>query len=207
MINTFNKYFPVVEKAVDEFPWGEKSSYCQFLAQTYYYVSHSTRMLAVAAGQLNLEDEFLHHRLLDHAREEKSHQLLAKHDLEQLGQVIASFPELPTTNAFYEPQFYKILYKDSTALFGYIIMLEGLAVRKGAAIYRTAAAAFGDKAATFLKVHAEEDVDHLEKAFKYVAKFSDKQIELVGQNLQQSCSSYALFLEGIKHSHFKAKAA
>src|SRR3712207_1317678 len=112
MRGLFDEGMAIAGKAVEAYPWKHKASYANALAQTYYYVSHSTRLLAVSASRFALEDEALHRRFAAHMVEEKSHHLLAAHDLKVLGHSLTDFPELPATHAFYESQYYKSGYQD-----------------------------------------------------------------------------------------------
>src|SRR5262245_13457821 len=80
---------------VDSFPWAHREAYAAWLAQTYYYVSHSTRLLALAASRYTVADDAFHLRCLEHLREEKSHEKLATADLKALGKTAREYPEFP----------------------------------------------------------------------------------------------------------------
>jgi hypothetical protein len=196
----FNSQLGILGQGVRRFPWQAESAYAEFLAQTYYYVGHSTRLLAASAARLGVEDEKLHHRFLKHTAEERSHHLLASHDLDKLGYALANFPELPTTAAMYECQYFRIEHRDPTALFGYILALEGLSVAYGREVYESALKGFNERACTFLKVHVEEDIEHLETAFSYIETLSETKQMLIRQNLVHSCHLYNVFLDGIASS-------
>jgi hypothetical protein len=87
---------------IRQFPWHEARAYAQFLAQTSYYVCHSTRLLGLCASRIGIEREKLHQRFLKHAVEERIHHLLAARDIEHLGFKLRSMPELPITGALYK---------------------------------------------------------------------------------------------------------
>jgi hypothetical protein len=150
------------------FPMHERRAYGDFLAQIYYWVSHSTRLLALAASRLGTEHEPQHRRFLEHAREESGHHLYAERDLKHLDLRVDDFPELAPTAALYQTQYYLVEHVHPTALFGYIIVLEGMSVLCGREGWKRASAAFGEKAASFLRMHSDADENHLPKAFAAV---------------------------------------
>jgi pyrroloquinoline quinone (PQQ) biosynthesis protein C len=184
-------------EAIRGLPWKDRSMYAQYLAQTYYYVTHSTRLLACAAARVDASREKLHHRLLKHAAEERSHHLLAERDLTALGLSVADLPELAMTRALYEPQYYRISYKTPAALFGYILALEGVAVTHGPSVYATARASHGDASTAFLRVHAEDDPDHLKEAFAIIASLNESEYAAVIDNFRWSCVMFRSFLSSI----------
>lgn len=185
--------------ALEAFPWEDRDRYAQWLAQTYYYVRHSTRLLAAAAARFPFDEggNALHSRFANHMAEEKSHERLAEHDLKQLGLALASFPELPATRQLYEPQYYKIEHQSPLALFGYILPLEAIGPALGSSIIARVSAAHGSKCCTFLNVHSEEDVDHVEKAFAMVAGLSAPHTGYVHDNIEQTVFAYVTMLSSI----------
>ena len=84
------------------FPWTKRAAYMGWLAQTYYYVRHSTRLLAVAAGRFphTRQGDTLHLRFGAHIGEEKRHELLCVRDIQALGGSIEAIAEQPTTRMF-----------------------------------------------------------------------------------------------------------
>jgi hypothetical protein len=183
-----------------DFPWDNPDAYADFLAQTYYYVCHTTRLLAVCASRLDVTREKLHHRFLKHAAEERSHHLLATRDIEGLGRTLVSFPERPLTAAMYESQYFRAEHVAPTAIFGYILALEGLAVTYGPHIYEAVARYHGDRASSFVKLHANEDPGHLESAFAELDTFSEREISLVQANFRFTTDLYSKVLADIVRS-------
>jgi thiaminase len=184
------------------FPWDSRRAYGDWLAQTYYYVRHSTRLLAAAAARFPLDERgsALHYRFAAHIVEEKRHEQLALHDLKQLGLSLDQFEERHSTRMFYEPQYYKIEHQSPSVLFGYILPLEAIAASQGKAISAAVVAAFGPKCDAFLRVHGEDDVDHLEKALRIIETVPEAERELLAQNLRQSTVAYCRILEEIMGS-------
>src|SRR5262245_41922475 len=109
---------------IRSFPFRDKRAYSEFLAQTHHYVVHTTRLLGLVASRIGPEREKLHSRFMKHAGEERSHHLLAEHDLRELGGNLASHPPLPATNALQECQYYRVLYREPTMIFGHVVTLE-----------------------------------------------------------------------------------
>src|SRR5688572_20045967 len=129
----------------DAFPWSSRYAYGDWLAQTYYYVRHSTRLLAAAAARFPFDDRgsALHYRFAAHIIEEKRHEELALHDLKRLGLRLDQFEERHSTRMFYEPQYYKIEQQAPSVLFGYIVPLEAIAAAHGSRIGAAVTTAFG----------------------------------------------------------------
>ena len=170
----------------EQFPFEQARPYGCMLAQTYFYVRHSTRLLARSASRFNSDLEPLHVRFGQHMAEEKSHHLLAEHDIRGLGLSLSEFPELPSTKSFYECQYYKSTDLDPTLLFGYILALEGIMVISGKQVYQRAVDSHGHKAVSFLKVHAEEDIGHLDSALKVISSLTPAQQEGIKSNFNQT---------------------
>jgi len=181
---------------IETYPWEDGRAYANWLAQTYYYVSHSTRLLAAAAARMPFTPfgNQLHHRCAKHMAEERKHELLAVHDLQVLGHHLNDFPELPATRMFYEPQYTKIDRGAPIALFGYILVLEAMSAAHGPMHVNRVVAAHGARAASFLKLHANEDQDHVAKALESLAELDAETARLVEENIEQSAFAYELLL-------------
>ena len=188
-----------LDRSLEEFPWQLKPAYGDWLAQTYYYVSHSTRLLAASAARFPCDERgnAFHHRFGAHIAEEKKHELLCLHDLKVLGLGVRDFPERHTTRMFYEPQYFKVEHQDPLALFGYILPLEAMSVSKGPWILERVHAAHGERASAFLKVHVNDDEDHLAKAFVALEAATEAQRALIEQNLRQTTAGYRAMLRDI----------
>lgn len=185
---------------VEGFPWEDRKAYADFIAQTYYYVRHSTRLLAASAARFALDERgsALHRRFAEHMAEEKSHERLALHDMKHLGESLENYPELPVTRMFYEPQYFKIEHLEPVALFGYILGLEAVGPRYGAIVNARIAAAFGRESTTFLRLHAEEDVDHLDKALRMIDATTEAERALIADNLCQTLYGYGAILTQVR---------
>ena len=182
-----------------QFPWTDRAAYMGWLAQTYYYVRHSTRLLASAAARFpfNRQGDTLHVRFGAHIGEEKRHELLCVHDIQVLGGSIEACPELLATRMFYEPQYYKVEHLAPSVLLGYILPLEVIAPQSGAAIIEHVTSAFGNKSASFLKVHAAEDVDHVQKALALLDALPPNERSWIEDNMRQTALAYVNILGAI----------
>ncbi len=180
-------------------PWTNSEFYKRWLAQSFYYTTHSTRMLAYAAGCSSVHEQAYYRRSLAHIREEQSHDLLAVRDLEKLGSQREKYSELGTTRALWEPQFFKTS-RQPKALLGYILALEQLAVLTFPALNSLLVETYGKEATHFVRVHAEDDPDHVEEAIRQIQECTPlERIEIL-KNYEQTCSVYRLLLEEIKAS-------
>src|SRR5688572_15694611 len=143
--------------------FSKRDIYVNWLAQTYYFVSHSVRLSALGASRLDV-DHPLARRMVAHTREETGHHLLAKRDIETLGRDLANYPVLGVTSAFYQAQYYKVLFEDPSHLLGQILMLEAVSVEIGPWLLEIVQEQYGPPACRFVEVHAREDQDHVQKA-------------------------------------------
>ena len=196
MKETLNEVVARLGRSIEQFPWEDQDSYVTWLAQTYYYVAHSTRLLAAAAARMPFSalGNQLHHRCAAHMAEEKKHELLAAHDLAALGRRVEAFPELPATRILYEPQYMKIEHVSPIALFGYILTLEAMSATHGPMNLERVVPAHGEHAAAFLTLHAREDQGHVAKALASLASLDESDCRIVLRNIEKTGVAYELML-------------
>jgi pyrroloquinoline quinone (PQQ) biosynthesis protein C len=198
MLPNYKSSVASMSEVIRTFPWDNKYAYAQFLAQTYYYISHSTRLLAASAARFSQADQSMHKRFLKHTDEENSHELLALRDLQKLGFKIQDFPELPQTKTLYEIQYCKIEHCDPAALMGYILALETMAGHDFSWLKEKATGLYGKECAKFIQVHADEDPDHIEKALKVIQGLSSERLDLIDMNIEQTALCYGDMLNACK---------
>lgn len=197
MLNAYEKDFrPSLFK--------DKEIYAAWLAQTYFFVCHSTPLLGYAMPHLKNAD--LRHHFENHLGEEKRHDLVALKDIERLGKDISQFEELNITKAFYHSQYYRISFEHGTSLLGYILLLEGLAVTWGKSIYEEVKDVHKNSC-LFLKVHAEEDPHHLEGAIETIMKLSPEEQKCIMDNLRFTDEIYKSMLMKVMASRSLKVAA
>lgn len=182
------------------FPWEDKLAYAEWLAQTYYMVNHSTRLVALAGAYAPLERNTLHARFVDHSKEERGHQLIAISDIKNLGYDVKDFPCLLPSACMYQVQYYWIQHRGPASFFGYTLALESLAFEFGPELYRRASTAHGQEAAKFLKCHSDADVEHMEKAEKEIKQLNPSELQLACDNLLLSTSLYRAMLTEIRRA-------
>ncbi|QDK41614.1 hypothetical protein DOM21_09140 [Bacteriovorax stolpii] len=196
-----NHSVSILLNSYESMPWENKDFYANYMAQTFFYVRHSTRMLALSAGRLNYEQQqMIHLRFLKHLGEEANHERLALNDLKALGYSIEDFKELNSTRFFYEPQYFKIEHQDPLALMGYILYLEVLAQKICPPLSKKLSTIYGKKAVTFLFVHGEEDPHHVEEAQKLLASLPPQTLEIITENLLQSSCAFNWMMKEIEDS-------
>ena len=183
-----------LSNVIETVNWKDKEKYANYLAQSYYYVRHSTRILSLAASRFSLEDSASHQRFLKHTHEENNHEKLLLMDLKQLGKNIDSYPEQNPIRAFYQIQYYMIEHISAATCLGFILALEGLAVQKGGWFYDLISKTYGEKAGSFLRVHAKEDVEHFAQAVELVAKMGEKDQAEILKAMDTSCYLFARML-------------
>ncbi len=192
--NKFAESFEIemadIAAAVRDFPWEDADAYANWCAQTYYYVSHSTRLLALCAALTPLGRNDYHYRFAKHLKEESGHENLALKDVASLKFKVDEFPQLPETRAFYQTQYFYIEHVHPFAFFGYIMMLEGAAAKIGPQICARTEKAHGAHCQNFIGVHSEDDQQHIKDAFHLVNKMSPVEIDQVHENFIASCVHY-----------------
>lgn len=200
IMDTFTKEFTRLEPVIMGFPWQDKKAYAIFLAQVYHFVKHSSRIMSTVAAHLPQEMEAMHTQLLKHATEEMGHQFLAKQDLKFMGYRLEDLPELSSTRMFYEPQYFKASYGNPIGFYGYALALEGTAVMRLKQIYSKCKELYGEKACNFLRVHAEEDENHVEQAIKMLDQLPAPAIQSIEVNLNQSIDAIVLMFAEMKQA-------
>lgn len=186
-----------ISTRIDEFPWEHRSHYANWLRQSYFFVRHSTRLLGFACAKASFEQNQLHLRMAKHVSEEFAHEKLAQKDLNDLGFDCTELAELSATKLFYRNQYYGIERFGAPYLLGYILYLEGLAVTKGPVILKKTEAQYPHVKHMFVRVHAEEDIDHINKAFHQIELLHDCDIELATESLVISHNLYKNILAQI----------
>jgi hypothetical protein len=193
----FERQMISFKESMVAFPWEDKNSYAQWLAHSYFYVSHSTRLLAMAASRCELTQHSIHKRFIDHLAEEQGHEKLAISDLRKLGFEIDKFREMSETALFYQNQYYWLGFHGALPFLGWILALEGGAVHTCGLAYARVLGSHGAASGLFLKIHAEEDIDHLDKVMNQIEGLPAASLQLIEKNLGQSCHLYMSALKKI----------
>lgn len=182
----------------------DKIIYADWLAQTYFFVCHSTPLLGFSLP--HLKNQSMRHHFEHHIGEEARHDMLALKDLERLGYTIDQFEQLAQTQAFYQAQYFKIQFDQPTSLLGYILYLETMACDWGKLAYEEVKSIYPNSC-LFLKIHAEEDPSHVKNAIKAIESLPEVEKEAVFRNLLYSAQLYDHMIDKIAFSRDKTKAA
>lgn len=196
--NLLFNYNQVMEESktfMSQINWADPSIYALWLAQSYYFVRHSTRLLSLAAAQAPFERDAIHKRFIDHVSEEKGHEHLALNDLRKLSFDIKNLPEFAVTKAFYQTQYFQLDRRPVTAFFGWILFLEGMAVTAGKEVYATLKRHYKDSQLSFIKLHVEEDEGHITAAFSALGVLSSTEEALLIDNMHTSMVLYKCMAE------------
>lgn len=180
-----------------KFPWDNASAYADWLAQTYYFVRHTTTLMCLSAAGFGADRREKHYGLLGHLKDELGHDLLLLNDLKHLDRDISEFSELPETALFWQNQFYILQHHGPASHLGYSLCLEGVAARYCSTVYRQLIKHYGEKGAEFVNVHANVDVDHYAHGAAELVHLNEKEIASVQRNLEQSALLYGLMLEKV----------
>jgi hypothetical protein len=191
---TFQREIEEIGAAARAFPWESRDAYAAFLGQTYYFARMTTRLLALAGSLMDVGEQELHERFLAHAREERGHDEILVGDLNHLGVPIERIPEFGATAAFYQVQYYWIEHRSPKSLFGYILLLEGMAVAHGTAVHERLLRHYGSSSTRFFKVHTESDPDHVERALSRVQQLGNPDQALIARNLEVSADLYTAII-------------
>lgn len=172
----------------------DKHIYGDWLAQTYYYVVHSTSLLGYALPYL--KSMKLKRHFEKHLAEESRHDLLVIKDMERLGLSMDQYPEDALTQAFYHSQYFRVQFQGATSILGYILFLEAMACSWGKEAHEQIKD-IHKNSVLFLKVHAEEDPQHVDSAIGAILELSPTEQEVILQNMRYSYEIYSEILQRV----------
>lgn len=186
-----------VAATFETFPWENTRAYASWLAQTYYFVRHTTSFLALTASKFGPWQRERQYFQLRHLREESGHDQLLLDDLAALNLSLESFEELPETSALYQTQYYFIQNENPSAHWAYAYLLEGLAAKKIPIIIARVEDAHSPRASTFLREHMDADQGHFARGLTLVDGLNEAECNSFGRNLRQCAYFYPRMLDHI----------
>ena len=197
-----NQEIQETSKLMQSINWKDPKIYSDFLAQTYYYVCHSTKLLKYCAARVDQKkDHSLYEHLMNHIKEENNHERLCINDMKKTNSKIEDFPEYESTKSLYQVQYYSIEHLHELSFFGYVLFLETLAITHGQVLNQFIVNNYAKNANSFLRVHAEEDIEHSEQMQQMIRTLSKEAQEHIYDNLRQSAYLYRQVLrEILNHS-------
>ena len=174
-------------------PFIDSSVYASWCAQTYYYTSHTCRLLDKAG--LAVENPTIKETFLAHVDEEMGHETLSKLDYKMVtkGGKVTDFPEFQETKDFWG-------YIDSEidvnpmSMFGYALSLEFLACELGELLIDQASV-HGKRSVHFLKEHHEVDQEHTKIMIAMLDNLNEEELKVVYEATQKNFDAYRLILD------------
>ena len=188
---TWDENVTKLEEGFLAFPWDNERAYAAYLAQTFYYVTHSVKLLEYAA---NVADPELKECLLHHVEEENGHEKLALNDLEKLGYSLEDFPESPESKEMYEAIYKGIDDHGPAPIIGYAMALEGLSARQCPRVAEILIDKYGRNKSTFIKLHGDVDPGHMEDSFEVLKFFNEDDYRIIERFIVESSERYLSFL-------------
>lgn len=204
ILSKLNKVISEFKNDIDKHNWKQTEFYQNYLAQTYYYVSHSTRLLALSSGLSGFDKNgvLYHTRSTTHISEEFNHHYMALSDLKKLGGNISEIPEFFSTKNLYQSQYYLIMNKSPYALLGYILFLEAASTQI-TELVGMLTEHYGKQCCVFLREHLELDSGddgHLDKALQLVNKLSEEEQNIIIENIELSYFNFQSLLNECEHN-------
>lgn len=187
-----------VGAAIEAFPWENNAAYGCWLAQTFYFVRHTTSFLALTACRFGPWQRERQYFQLRHLKEESGHDQLLVNDLLAIGLSLDTFEELPETAALYQTQYYFIQNENPASHWAYAYFLEGLAAKKIPKIIGRVKDAHSPRGCEFLRVHMDEDQGHFERGLTLVDGLNEAERDSFSRNLRQCAYFYPRMLEHIR---------
>ncbi len=199
MNTNYQNQLKKTKEVIEAMPWENPVFYNLFLAQTYYFVSHSTRLLARSISHFGVDRDNLYRRFVAHLKEENYHERLVVNDLKNFALHPSDFPEMSITRAFWESQFFKIDQTKGVSLLGYILYLEAIPVH----CFKEVHSLFPKQSKSFAKVHMEEDPAHLKSAISMIEEMNEHEQLQIWNNFNQTSELYQIMLCEI-NNHLKS---
>ena len=193
----FEERLAEFDQVAKSYNWEDQYAYAAWLAQQYYLVRHSSRLLGLALSKIesaNVRNEYIHH-----LGEERGHDDLLLNDLKSLGYRIEDFEEFPTTRLIIHNQYYWLNVSTADSLFGYAQYLEGIAVFCARPVIKRLEDC-GSKGLNFLKVHAESDELHYPEGFARMHRNKVDWAQVILPNLEESHMLYLKMFDDLKAS-------
>lgn len=103
---------------------------------------------------------------------------------------IEDYPEYESTKSLYQVQYYSIEHLHELSFFGYVLFLETLAITHGQVLNQFIVNNYVKNANSFLRIHAEEDIEHSEQMQQMIHSLSKEAQAHIYENLKQSAYLY-----------------
>ena len=194
LMKEFDVQVNEVSKAFTNYPWLDRRAYVSWLAQTYFYIRYTTRLVSLCAAKCRIEDQAFFEKTIWHLKEEVGHENIAIADLRNLGYAPDDIAELPSTRAIYHSQVFFVEHYGPYAQLGYSMLLEGMAGKAGPGVTKILTKTYGEKASKLLRVHAEEDPGHVEAGLVFLKDLDSTARYAITKNLTEGTAVYCNML-------------
>jgi hypothetical protein len=189
----FEKRIAEITGQILAYPIEDRESYCRFLNQQYYLVQNSTRYLALSASKIGPTQRKEFREWAHHLSEELDHDMLVLADLKRLDYEPRDEMS-PYARALIGYQYDSIETKGHNAILGYALLLEGLSCHVCKKLADRVEVVMGKGAATYLRLHADVDLEHFPEGMKKIRELNAEQTEIVRDNLEVSAALYSSLL-------------
>lgn len=194
----FTQSVQETSKDLLDFPWSDKDCYAQWLAQTYFFVRHTPRLLCAMGAKAALHETEMFNGILHGLEEENGHDIFLLNDLKNLGFDLSQFSPFPMTEVFVQNQYYWVQNNHPSVHLAYAVFLEGVACVAGPKISPTVKSLYGAKCATFIHSHATLDQEHFPEGLEALASTPESTHQILTQNLMQTKEVYSIIIRQIK---------
>lgn len=177
------------------FPWEDERAYAGWLAQQYFLVRHTTRLIALAISKC--EDSRVRDEYIGHLAGERGHDELLLKDLKALGYEISDFTPYPSTRLMIHNQYFWMNDCSPDSLFGYAQYLEGISIFTVPKVIERLKAK-GCKAVGFLQLHADSDEDHYPEGLQRIRRLGPAAETIILPNLAESHLLYGQIFADIE---------
>lgn len=143
-----------------------RSNYAAYLIETFHLVTQTPHFLTAAAAQTR-DDHWLRDWFIDLAESERGHDKLCTHDLKKLGanpdHLLAGHPGMGAWTMVSQNHFLAS-HLNPAGILGFAAATEnlGAALATDVAVHLESKCQFTRGATSFLRVHGQEDKDHIE---------------------------------------------
>lgn len=199
-----NNIKQIIEDGIDrfavdftQFPWENESSYKAYLSQSYYYVTHSVKLLKYALDVCDKNRSELRSRLTEHIQEESGHEVMALKDLKKLGESPEMYGLKGVTESMYEYVYSKIDEYGPVSIFAYAMALEGVSKVAAPGVAERLIVTYGKESSQFLYHHGVLDQDHVEEGMGVLKEFTTQELEAFEEVFLKSIENYTLLLKEV----------
>lgn len=119
MRQQFEKHVSEMLPFLHSMPWSQRTYYASWLAQQYFLVRHTPRLMCAFALRVPLKKNSDFNNAVHHLQEELGHDQWLLNDLKSLGFEISDFAPLAATQALIKSQYYQIQQESPLSFAGY----------------------------------------------------------------------------------------